>query len=171
MFGCLAFSSEFRTIWCRSHLFWQSCCVFSKVSVQTGAGQHGAAWGSTEQRWEVTAFSRSGSLCLVMPSAQPSGFSAGTFKAANILAIKLSLINAFKQRRRLVLRHFALRTHVEISALKQTNKQRRECEIFLAYGLCCENIFSVYLLPYLRVIFPGKHSHPFLHCLPKIVCH
>lgn len=85
------------------------------------SNRRGAARNSDER---LMAFSRSGSLCLVMPSVQPSGFSAGTFKAANVLAIKLSLINAFKQRRRLVLRHFVLRTHVEISAFK-TNKQTK----------------------------------------------
>lgn len=149
-----------------SERFGAEADCFDRAVVFSPRYQFKQAQGSTEQRREVTAFSRSGSLCLVMPSVQPSGFSAGTFKAANVLAIKLSLINALKQRRRLLLRHFVLRTHVEISALKQTNKQRRECEIFLAKGSVVKTS-SVSI----RVIFSGKHSHPFPHCLPKIICH
>lgn len=79
-----------------SERFGAEAACFDRAVVFSPRYQFKQAQGSTEQRREVTVFSRSGSLCLVMPSVQPSGFSAGTFKAANVLAIKIELNKRFQ---------------------------------------------------------------------------
>lgn len=155
----LSFQSS-EQFWCWSRLFWQSCWVFSKVSVQTGAGQLGITTRGDG------VFQVRESLCLVMPSVQPLGFSAGTFKAANLLlwhggmqcasvgrshgdlGITLGLRNAFKRHRTLVLRAIcAQETRWNI------NEQRQEREIFLAKGSAVTT-FPVNVRVVFRETFP-----------------